>query len=164
MRRGQETTEEGHPMESREEDAIDSALAVVAFYQNNVAHADTKIGVLCVAQVGFALALVNSDGMTGGGPVPPHWPLVACTAAFLVAGYHLVQALRPRMSFGGRTRREFHALGPDNRLRVEDAWRMARILSGIARTKNQHIRRCIPWVAIMLSVIVMNGVAELSFG
>ncbi len=153
-------------MGSRMDDAIDSALALVAFSQNNVAHADTKIGVLCVAQVGFALASVNSAWITGEGPVPVVLPVAACTVAFLASGYHIAQALRPRLRFhrDGWLGMGAPCPGPRKPLTAEEAWQMAELLAEIARTKNEHIRRAVPWVAVMLTVIVASGLSEKVLG
>ncbi|WP_150241572.1 hypothetical protein [Nocardiopsis quinghaiensis] len=148
-------------MESHKGDGIDSALSVVAFFQNNVAQADTKIGFLCVAQVGFAMALVNGNGTVGAEPVPTNLPLLVCAFAFFAAGYHLVQALRPRMRFHSEGRRVtgFPRPRPQQPLTPDEVWRMAEILSEIVRDKNRHVRRCIPWLALMLIVIVANEMA-----
>ncbi|NKY99625.1 hypothetical protein [Nocardiopsis alborubida] len=153
-------------VESPRSDGIESALAVVAFFQNNVAQADTKIGFLCVAQVGFAMALVNGGGTGDTGPLPVALPVLVCAFAFLVAGYHLVRALRPRLRFhsGGRAVTGFPRPRPRQPLTSDEVWRMAEILSGIALEKNRHIRRCIPWLALMLVVIVANGLAERAWG
>ncbi|WP_159941679.1 MULTISPECIES: hypothetical protein [unclassified Nocardiopsis] len=153
-------------MESHGGDGIDSALAVVAFCQNNVAQADTKSGFLCVAQVGFAMALVNGGTSTAPGSPPAVVALLACAFAFVVSGYHLVGALRPRVRFhgGGRLVTGFPRPNPESPLTSDEVWRMAEVLSGIAMAKNRHVRRCIPWLAFMLVMIVANGVLGKVFG
>ncbi|MEE2042100.1 hypothetical protein ABZ234_02560 [Nocardiopsis sp. NPDC006198] len=154
-------TEEGMAMESRREDVIDSALAAVAFFQNNVSQADTKIGFLCAAQAGFAMALVNGEGVSEGHPITSALSLLACAFAFLASGYHLVLALRPRTLFrgGGRMVIGFPRPNSERPLTADEVWRMAEVFSTISRAKNQHIRRCIPWLAFMLVLVVANGLA-----
>ncbi|HJE58286.1 MAG TPA: hypothetical protein K8V84_07190 [Nocardiopsis listeri] len=153
-------------METRGEDGIESALAVVTFYQNNVAQADTKIGFLCVAQVGFAMALVNGKPPATPDFLPTLIPLLACSFAFLASGYHLFRALRPRMRFWdeGRMIGGFLTPRPKNPLTSDEVWRMAEVLSGIVSAKNWHIQRCIPWLAFLLSLIVANGLSGIILG
>lgn len=148
-------------METHREDGIESALAVLAFYQNNVAQADTKIGFLCVAQVGFAMALVNGKPPTTPDFVPTLIPLLTCAVAFLASGYHLFRALRPRMRFHheGRMMGGFLPPRPKNPLTSAEVWRMAEVLSGIVSAKNWHVQRCIPWLALLLALIVANGLS-----
>lgn len=142
-----------------EEDGIHSAFAVVAFFQNNIGQADTKIGFLCVAQVGFALALVNTDPRADVGPVPGWVPLLVCCVVFALSGRHLVLALRPRTLFGrGRMVMGFPEVPLRRPLTADEVWGMVSVLVRVSRDKNHHIRRCIPWLSLMLVLIVLNAV------
>ncbi|CAL9475936.1 hypothetical protein SUDANB121_02949 [Nocardiopsis dassonvillei] len=145
-------------MASSEEDGIHSAFAVVAFFQNNIGQADTKIGFLCVAQIGFSLALINTGPPLGAGPLPGWLPLLACCVAFVLSGYHLVSALRPRTLFGrGRMVMGLTDFSPGRPLSTDEVWGMVSVLVRVSREKNHHIQRCLPWLSLMLFLIVLNG-------
>ncbi|MBB6174600.1 hypothetical protein HNR23_004660 [Nocardiopsis mwathae] len=148
-------------------DDISAALASMTLFQNNVQQADGKVGTLLVAYAGAAVAAMSSQSeLTEQGGVVAAVLLATFTFTFLGSGYHLAQALRPRMGAPRATNR-FGIAGAracrpgDRAITTAEAWEMSQVLAVIARRKNFHVARAIPWVAAMLCVGLSGAVAAL---
>lgn len=121
------------------------ALAAVGTFQNYLQHADAKVSVLSVVLAGSAGALLSTSGDTSAAFA------VLYLVAFIGAGFHLVQALRPRLNdpvtsaFGIMGISEH--LPADAAAQRDEAWAMVRILADVAALKHRHVVRAIPWTA-----------------
>ncbi|MFB7667316.1 hypothetical protein ACFC1R_25800 [Kitasatospora sp. NPDC056138] len=141
----------------------------MTIFQGYVQQADSKVNTLLVVHTGGAVAVVSTLGGRGDLRHPVlTWILLAGFAtAFLVSGYHVTQALRPRLDppvppsrfaiTGLADDDGLGAVGPDTARwdpaaqRIE-AWATARLLSQIALVKNRHVVRATPWTASMLAL------------
>lgn len=85
--------------------------------------------------------------------------LALFAVAFLVSGYHVLQALRPRMDPPALPSR-FGIVGPQPEgtaapeTQAAEAWAMSRLLSRIALLKNRHLATATPWAGAMISCAV----------
>ncbi|MFC5181833.1 hypothetical protein [Actinomadura harenae] len=119
------------------------ALTAVGTFQTYLQHADAKVSVLSAVLAGSAGAMLSTGGAST-------IPAVLYLAAFLGAGLHLAQALRPRLD-GDPTTSAFGIMGitrtlpPDAAAQRDEAWAMARILARVAERKHRHVIRAIPW-------------------
>ncbi|MEV5575780.1 hypothetical protein AB0L06_37570 [Spirillospora sp. NPDC052269] len=128
------------------------AVAAVGTFQNYLQHADTKVSALSAVLAGAAGAMLS----TGSGSATS---AVFFLVTFLGAGFHLVQALRPRLD-GDPTTSAFGIVGITRHLPADavaqrdEAWAMARILAHAATLKHRHVVRAIPWTAASVLVAV----------
>ncbi|WP_152471689.1 hypothetical protein [Nocardiopsis gilva] len=125
------------------------------------------MGALLVAYAGAAVAAMSSQSeLSERGDVVAALLLAGFTIAFLGSGYHLAQALRPRMGVPhGANRFGLTGIGASwpapTPFTSAEAWEMSQMLAAIAQRKNFHVARAIPWVAGMLSVGIGGAVAGL---
>jgi hypothetical protein len=143
------TTAETH----RSED-VTIALAAISTFQAYVQQADAKVSTLIVVHAGAAVATMASQTTLTTHPRPAALATFAMFAlALLASGYHLVQALRPRMHPPHRLS-HFGITGMMSDRPIGDAsaeaWQMARLLAELADVKYRHIARAIPWTATMI--------------
>ncbi len=144
------------------------ALSVMNTFQGYLQHADAKVSTLVVAHAGAAVAVIATPSSTmGRHGVLGASVLTLFVVAFLMSGYHLIQALRPRL-YSSVPPSEFGLMGisveplTDPLAQRDAAWKMAQIFAEIARVKHKHVARAIPWTAAML-VIGLGGVAASIF-
>ncbi len=144
------------------------ALSVMNTFQGYLQHADAKVSTLVVAHAGAAVAAIATPSSTvGRHGVMGVSVLALFVVAFLMSGYHLIKALRPRL-YSSLPPSEFGIMGisaepPADPLAQRDAaWEMAQIFAEIALVKHEHVARAIPWTAAML-VIGLCGVAASAF-
>ncbi|MDL4772813.1 MULTISPECIES: hypothetical protein [Thermomonosporaceae] len=135
-------------------------LALLNSFQNHVQHADTKVSTLLAVHAGTALAVVAAQD----GPLDqagPAWSvlLAVFVLALAVSGYHLLQALRPRLHGPRRYSRFAIACltgdaeppaSADPASERAEAWAMIRLLADLARAKHAKVARAVPWTAAML--------------
>lgn len=139
------------------------ALTMMNTFQGYLQHADAKVSTLVVAHAGAAVAIIATPSSALGrhGVVAPA-VLALFGVTFLMSGYHLIQALRPRLS-SPVPPSEFGLMGvsaeppADPSAQRDAAWEMVRIFAEIARVKHEHVARAIPWTAAML-VVGLGGV------
>ncbi len=137
--------------------AVAAGLGALSAFQGYVQEADAKVNSMLVVHTGGVVAVVTALG-TGGahrhGRVTDV-VLAAFAVTFLISGYHLALAMRPRLEvplplspFG------FMGLdippAADPRLLCAQLWDMARLLGTIAHAKNRHLMRATPWTGLML--------------
>ncbi|MEV0177264.1 hypothetical protein AB0I00_39975 [Streptomyces sp. NPDC050803] len=137
--------------------AVAAGLGALAAFQGYVQEADAKINSMLVVHTGGVVAVVTTlgaDGRDRSGPLID-LALAGFAVAFLVSGFHLGRAMRPRLHvplplspFG------FMGLdippAADPRLLCSQLWDMARLLGAIAHAKNRHLLRAMPWTGVML--------------
>lgn len=153
----------GDPQQEQiDEVSVNVALAALATFQGYVEQADAKINTILMVHTG---GVVAAAAALGGSWAVKSSPLVmtvlsAFGAAFVVSGFHVVKALRPRIHppvplnpFGMTGT----ALCPPvtRRAQRDYAWAMAGFLGEIALTKNRHLVRATPWTVLMLSLGVL---------
>jgi hypothetical protein len=148
-----------HPIGRSTSTDLETALAAMTAAQGYVQQADAKVNTLLVLHTGGTVAVLGVLGGASGRSVVV-WMLLALFAlAFLVSGYHVLQALRPRLEspglpnrFGITAARPTDADDPAEP--AAEAWAMARLLSRIALLKNRHLARATPWAGVMISSAV----------
>jgi hypothetical protein len=129
------------------------ALTAVGTFQNYLQHADAKVSVLSAVLAGSGGAMLSAAGGT-----PATFALLYLVA-FLGAGFHLAQALRPRLDDDPATS-AFGIMGitehlpADAAAQRDEAWAMARILANVATLKHRHVVRAIPWTAASVVLAV----------
>ncbi|GAA1196031.1 hypothetical protein F4556_003680 [Kitasatospora gansuensis] len=150
---------ESHP----EPSALTVALSALTAFQGYVQQADSKVNTLLVVHTGGVVAVVSA---LAGRDAPVRFPLptllvmAGFAIAFLLSGFHVLQALRPRLDppvppsrfaiTGINHLGLGHATGVDPAAQRIEAWAMAQLLAQIALVKNQHLARATPWTAAML--------------
>ncbi|WP_067475054.1 hypothetical protein [Actinomadura hibisca] len=129
------------------------ALTAVGTFQNYLQHADAKVSVLSAVLAGSVGAMLSAaDGTSAAFAL-------LYLAAFLGAGFHLIQALRPRLDDDPVTS-AFGIMGIGEHLPADadaqrdEAWAMARILAGVAALKHRHVARAVPWTAASVVLAV----------
>lgn len=142
--------------ETHRSDDVTIALTAMSTFQGYVQQADAKVSTLVVVHAGAAVAIMASQTTLAARPRPVALVTFALFAlALLVSGYHLVQALRPRMRPSHRPSR-FGIIGMMSDRPIDDApaeaWRMARLLAELAEVKYRHIACAIPWTAAMIVI------------
>ncbi|OLT26519.1 hypothetical protein BJF79_43470 [Actinomadura sp. CNU-125] len=137
-------------------DDVAVALAVMATGQQYVQHADTKVSILIALQAGAVVGLTATRAAAGSHPATISTVLFGVLlAASLVAGTHLLWALRPRLTGDDVPSRFGIVRIPEHppagaAAQRDEAWAMARILAALAETKYRHIGRAMPWLALGL--------------
>ncbi|MGV9453321.1 hypothetical protein [Streptomyces sp. NPDC003635] len=137
--------------------AVAAGLGALSAFQGYVQEADAKINSMLVVHTGGVVAVVTT---LGNGDRHRQGPLTDAALAlfavtFVVSGYHLARAMRPRLRvplplspFG------FMGLdippAADPRELCAQLWDMARLLGVIAHAKNRHLLRAMPWTGVML--------------
>jgi len=136
------------------------ALAALGTFQNYLQHADAKVSILSAVLAGSAGAMLSAaDG------APATYALLYL-AVFLCAGFHLAQALRPRLDDDPATS-AFGIMGITEPLPAptaaqrDEAWAMVRILAHVAARKHRHVIRALPWTAASV-VLALTGVSWVS--
>lgn len=142
--------------ETHRSEDVTIALTAMSTFQGYVQQADAKVSTLVVIHAGAAVAIMASQTTLTAHPRPAALATFALFAlALLASGYHLVQALRPRMHPPHRLSR-FAITGMMSDDPIVDAsaeaWQMARLLAELAEVKNRHIARAIPWTAAMIVI------------
>jgi hypothetical protein len=129
------------------------ALTAVGTFQNYLQHAEAKVSVLSAVLAGSAGVMLSAVGGT-----PATFALLH-SVAFLGAGFHLAQALRPRLDNDPATS-AFGVMGitehlpSDAAAQRDEAWAMARVLADLATLKHRHVARAIPWTAASVVLAV----------
>ncbi|MGW1196216.1 hypothetical protein ACWD4B_10240 [Streptomyces sp. NPDC002536] len=155
-------------IERREADetSVKVALGALTAFQGYVQQADAKVNTLLMVHTGGVVAAVT----TLGGRAGIRWtPVVgvliaAFGVAFLISGFHIVQAIRPRLH-APTPLNPFGITGvglpppPCRQAQCEQAWAMAELLGEIALVKNRHVQRAVPWTALMLCLGIAAAVA-----
>lgn len=145
----------GTPAADRDDVAV--ALAVMTACQAYVQQADVKVSILMAVQAGAVVGLMSA-GKEGKFELtdPGTFVLGVFVVASMVAGFHLIRALRPRLGpdispslYGIMRIPEQPPMGAAAQL--EEAWAMARTLAQLAQAKYEHVRRAIPWTAVTLA-------------
>ncbi|MCD7437851.1 hypothetical protein [Streptomyces lincolnensis] len=145
--------------------ALAAGLGALTAFQGYVQEADAKINSMLVAHTGGVVAVVTTLGAPGGqrfGTVG-RIVLAAFACAFLVSGFHLGRAMRPRLHTP-LPRSPFGFMGldippaTDPRKLCAQLWDMARLLGCIAHAKNRHLTRAMPWTGLMLCLGVAVSV------
>jgi hypothetical protein len=138
---------------------LKTALAAMSAAQGYVQQADAKVNTLLVLHTGGTVAVLGVLGGTAGRSAVV-WILLSLFAlAFLASGYHVLQALRPRLDPPALPNR-FGIVGPrpeddaDPGLPAAEAWAMSRLLGRIALLKNRHLVKATPWAGVMISCAV----------
>ncbi|MGI5453808.1 hypothetical protein ACQEWB_11670 [Streptomyces sp. CA-249302] len=137
--------------------AVAAGLGALTAFQGYVQEADAKVNSMLVVHTGGLVAVVTTLGSGGGRPrgAVTDVALAAFAVTFLVSGYHLALAMRPRLElplplspFG------FMGLGippaTDPGRLCGQLWDMAHLLGHIAHAKNRHLCRAMPWTGLML--------------
>ncbi|MGW4813823.1 hypothetical protein ACWEPB_19585 [Kitasatospora cineracea] len=144
---------------------LETALAAMTAAQCYVQQADAKVNTLLVLHTGGTVAVLGVLGGASGRAVVV-WVLLALfAAAFLVSGYHALQALRPRLDSPALPNR-FGMAGPrpegavDPQAWAEEAWELSRLLSRIALLKNRHLAKATPWAGAMISCAVFAALVR----
>ncbi|MEV4455160.1 hypothetical protein [Microbispora sp. NPDC049633] len=146
-------------------EALTVALTTVGTFQGYVQHADAKVATVTTVHLGAAaVAATQMGALTGlrapGSPAALGVVAVVLVtlyvAGFLVAGYHLVQGLRPRLG-GPDGPNRFGLAGPARgRSQVSvmqqerEAWLLVGTLAELSREKHRRVGRALPWTALML--------------
>ncbi|MEN3534307.1 hypothetical protein AAH991_04260 [Microbispora sp. ZYX-F-249] len=146
-------------------EALTVALTTLGTFQGYVQHADAKVATVTTVHLGAAAVAATQMGALAGlrAPgAPAALSVVAIVlitlyvAGFLVAGYHLVQGLRPRLGGPGGPNR-FGLAGParvTSRVSVpqqeQEAWLLVGTLADLSREKHRRVGRALPWTALML--------------
>ncbi|GIH60828.1 hypothetical protein [Microbispora siamensis] len=146
-------------------EALTVALTTVGTFQGYVQHADAKVATVTTVHLGAAaVAATQMGALTGlrapGAPIAPGVVAVVLVtlyvAGFLVAGYHLVQGLRPRLG-GPAGPNRFGLAGPgsgSSRVSIaqqeREAWLLVGTLAELSREKHRRVGRALPWTALML--------------
>ncbi|MEU6413097.1 hypothetical protein [Microbispora sp. NPDC046933] len=146
-------------------EALTVALTTVGAFQGYVQHADAKAATVATVHLGAAAVAATQMGAlaglrASGAPIALRVVAVVLVtlyvAGFLVAGYHLVQGLRPRLGGPGGPNR-FGLTGPgseSSRVRVaqqeREAWLLVGTLAELSREKHRRVGRALPWTALML--------------
>ncbi|MDH6123513.1 hypothetical protein [Kitasatospora sp. GP82] len=152
---------------------LEVALSALTSFQGYVQQADSKVNTLLVVHTGGAVAVVSALGGRSGlrHPTPTVLLLAGFVVAFLVSGYHVAQALRPRLdpptppsrfAITGMVPDSPDGVGPehaatDAAAQRTEAWAMVRLLSRTALAKNRHLARAVPWTAAMLALGVATA-------
>ena len=129
------------------------ALTAVGTFQSYLQHADAKVSVLYVVLASSAGTMLGiADGASTAFALP-------YLVAFLGAGFHLAQALRPRLE-GDPAASAFGIMGitehlpADTVAQRDQAWAMARILATATALKHRHLTRALPWTALSVALAV----------
>ncbi len=146
-------------------EALTVALTTVGTFQGYVQHADAKVATVTTVHLGAAAVAATQMGALAGlrAPGAPAAlgvvPIVLITlymAGFLVAGYHLVQGLRPRLG-GPDGPNRFGLAGPSSgssqvsvTQQEREAWLLVSTLAELSREKHRRVGRALPWTALML--------------
>ncbi|WP_327046900.1 hypothetical protein OG320_03075 [Microbispora sp. NBC_01189] len=147
-------------------EALQVALTAVGAFQGYVQHADSKVATVTTVHLGAAAVAATQIGVLAGLRAPGRPVLLGVAAVvllalyaagFFVAGYHLVQGLRPRLGGPAGPNRFGLAGGepgsapPANVTRQEqEAWLLAGRLAELSRDKHLRVGRALPWTALML--------------
>lgn len=159
------------PARLRPTEELQLLTTITSSFQAATTQADSKIsmllviqpgaGMVAMAQAGRVVELVRAGGAIAAVLLALSGMFVAC---YLISGYHLLAALRPRTPATGAAnvfafpdiQRSGRQLGSFTAEQLRDqAWRLAEVLADIAMTKNLHIRRAIAWIAVLLVVIAL---------
>jgi hypothetical protein len=136
-------------------DDVKVALAVMATGQAYVQQADMKVSILIALQAGAVVGLTAARAASSAPATISTVMFGVFLATSLVAGSHLLLALRPRLS-GDVAPSRYGIVGIPERPPVgaaaqrDEAWAMARTLSALAEVKYRQIGRAIPWITLTL--------------
>lgn len=143
-------------------ESLNVALQTVTIFHGYVQQADAKLATAATVHLGFTAVAATQAGSLGSawtnGPLPAVASVIVVllfAAGFLVAGHHLIAALRPRLTGpDGPNRfglvRVGGELWSDDAVRQQrEAWSLISTLSDIALHKHERIRRSLPWMILM---------------
>ncbi|GHE26682.1 hypothetical protein GCM10017673_30780 [Streptosporangium violaceochromogenes] len=157
-------------------ESLTIALTAVGTFQTYVEHADAKVTTVAGFHIGAAAVAAAQTGTLRAAwqAHPAIAPAVAVllalyTAGFLVAGYHLLQGIRPRLGVpAGANRFGLAGLRDGKRSRAAErerqAWHLADSLAEVARAKHTRVRRSLPWTALMLLSVLVWLVLGSAYG
>lgn len=145
-------------------ESLTVALTTITVFNAYVQQAETKVTVAATVHLGAA-ALAASQA----GGLAPLWEagpagvavgvalLAGFGTGFLVAGCHLVLALRPdlRAPGGGNGFGLVRRAGTAPRTRAADARELAEVLAEVALRKHRHVRAALPWMALTFVSVVL---------
>ncbi|WP_182874381.1 hypothetical protein [Microbispora sp. H10670] len=152
-------------------EALQVALTAVGAFQGYVQHADAKVATVTTVHLGAAAVAATQIGVLAALRAPGRPALLGVVAVvllalyaagFFVAGYHLVQGLRPRL--GGPAGPNRFGLaggepGPspqaDATQQEREAWLLAGRLAELSRDKHRRVGRALPWTALMLAATLL---------
>ncbi|MGV9772050.1 hypothetical protein [Streptosporangium sp. NPDC003464] len=143
-------------------ESLNVALQTLTIFHGYVQQADSKLATTATVHLGFTAVAATQIGSmgkawTGGPPLAVAAVIVVLlfTAGFLVAGHHLVAALRPRLT-GPAGPNRFGLVRTDGVPSPADAvrqqrevWSLISTLADVALHKHERIRRCLPWMVLM---------------
>ncbi|WP_433540446.1 hypothetical protein ACQP10_34785 [Streptosporangium sandarakinum] len=160
------------PQISTKAELLNMTLVRLGVFQTYIQHADAKAGTLVAIHAGTAaLAAGNVDTATalwkaGVAPGVVGVALLACFACgFLIAGHHLIAAIRPRLKEPAGSNRfglagyapgatEAQQRQDDLEEQAREAERLINVLADVARAKYARITRAVPWMVLMFVTTV----------
>jgi hypothetical protein len=159
-------------------DELNLTLTTAATFRDATQHADAKANMVTAIHAGVgAVVATQVQGLVhAGGHAPGPLSLALRTCAvvfpvvFLLSGFHLVRAIRPRtMSPPGCNRFAFPSMSragaqPQAGSTIEEisaeAWAQSKLLATVAATKNRHVDRAIIWTsATVMAAVIWLGLA-----
>jgi hypothetical protein len=151
-------------------DELNLALATAGSFVTAIQHADTKAAILLAVEVSLVSAVFTGTAgpdLTRTGPAS-HGPAILFAATLLCGAVgalvHLGACVWPRLRAPGSGNRfgfpTLLAVPEVTQVsgQLEEAWRLATVLAGIARAKHRSIRRSMPWIAVSALAVLARGV------
>ncbi|MER5649226.1 hypothetical protein [Streptosporangium sp. NPDC002524] len=148
-------------------ESLNIALQALTIFHGYVQQADAKLATVATVHLGFTAVAATQAGDLGQAwrsGSPPAVAMVILVVLFaagcLVAGHHLVAALRPRLTKpAGPNRfgliRAAEVPSPASAAEQQrEAWSLISTLADVALRKHERIRRSLPWMALMPFAIV----------
>ncbi|OUC99785.1 hypothetical protein [Streptosporangium minutum] len=157
-------------------ESLNIALQTITIFHGYVQQADTKLATTATVHLGFTAVAATQVGSLGnawtnGLPMAAAAVIIVLlfTAGFLLAGHHLIAALRPRLAGpAGPNRFGLVRTGEvpsqaDPAKQQREAWALISTLADIALHKHNRIRRSLPWMILMpISTMVWLALATLT--